>query len=360
MPAPDEVDPFQRYRVLDANLNRACEAFRVVEEIARFSLGDGHLTRQLKQLRHQLSQLFKTLQPQLLRARDTSSDVGTSISTPTETSRDDLAAVAAANFDRLGQSLRTLEEFAKLTDRQLAGHLEQIRYQTYSLEKAIVCARQGAETWRDRRLYAIVAAEPNQEQFAQTVQGLIDAGVDILQLRDQTLPDRQLLERAKTLVKLARPANVLSIINDRIDIALAALADGVHLGQEDLPLPDVRGLLSDQMLVGLSTHSLEQARAAELMGADYIGVGPTFRSATKQFANFPGLALLEQVVPDISIPCFAIGGIDTTNVKEVAATGIKRVAVCGALQDLRCAADIAASIKGALRRQIPPAPTVIR
>ena len=112
MPPPDDVDACQLDRILDANFNRAAEALRVVEEIARFSCGDAHLTRQLKQLRHQLSQLFEPLQPRLVRARDTSSDVGRTISTPTEMSRRDLAAVAAANFDRLGQSLRTLEEFA--------------------------------------------------------------------------------------------------------------------------------------------------------------------------------------------------------------------------------------------------------
>ena len=167
------------------------------------------------------------------------------------------------------------------------------------------------------------------------------AGVDVLQLRDKSLDARTLLARASLVRQITRGTGTLLIINDRADIAAACGADGVHLGQEDLPLHEARLIVGTGALIGVSTHSIEQARQAVLDGADYIGCGPTFPSATKEFDHFPGLPFLRQVAAETSLPAFAIGGITLENLPQVVDTGMKRVAVASAVwsaTDARAAA----------------------
>ena len=120
--------------------------------------------------------------------------------------------------------------------------------------------------------------------------------------------------RARLLRELTREQDVLCIVNDRADLAAMVDADGVHLGQDDMPLPDARKVVGCRALIGVSTHSLEQARQAVLEGASYLGCGPTFPSATKSFGEFPGLEFLRQVQREIRLPAFAIGGIGPDNV----------------------------------------------
>ena len=145
------------------------------------------------------------------------------------------------------------------------------------------------------------------------------------------LDDRQLLERAAALREITRAAGVLFIMNDRPDLAVLAQADGVHVGQEDVSVKAARTIVGPDGLVGVSTHSIDQARQAVLDGANYIGVGPTFPSGTKQFDQFPGLDLLRAVADEIRLPAFAIGGIGPENLSEVLQTGIGRIAVSGAV-----------------------------
>jgi thiamine-phosphate pyrophosphorylase len=152
----------------------------------------------------------------------------------------------------------------------------------------------------------------------------------VLQLRDKRLNDRELLARAQALRSLTR-GRCLLIINDRPDIAVLADADGVHVGQDELTVRDARKVVGPRGLVGVSTHTIEQARQTAAAGADYIGCGPTFPSTTKQFAEFPGVEFLRRVAGEIRIPAFAIGGITLANLDEVLAAGGTRVAVSGAI-----------------------------
>jgi thiamine-phosphate pyrophosphorylase len=170
----------------------------------------------------------------------------------------------------------------------------------------------------------------------------------VLQLRDKNLPDRQLLDRARTLRAITRGTSTLFIMNDRPDLAALSGADGVHVGQDELTVKDARRILGPDGLVGVSTHSVEQARSAVLDGADYIGVGPTFPSGTKKFAEFTGTALLRAVAPEIRLPAFAIGGIDAKNLSEVLATGFTRVAVSGAVTTANDPATAASELLGLL------------
>jgi thiamine-phosphate pyrophosphorylase len=181
------------------------------------------------------------------------------------------------------------------------------------------------------RLYVLADGGNSPDDFRQRVRQLIRAEVGAIQLRDKTLTDRELLQRARLLCEEARGAATLTLINDRPDVAVLAGADGVHLGQDDLDLRQVRRLVGPQLIVGVSAHSLRQAQQAVHEGADYLGVGPVFPSLTKQFATCPGLELLQQVHRQIHLPAFAIGGITLDHVAAVLATGIQRVAVCSAV-----------------------------
>lgn len=321
-------------RIIDVSLNRAAEGLRVVEDYARFALDDAHLTKLAKQLRHGLAQASQSLSERDLNAsRETQQDVGTTISTASEGERGDSWHVCAASLKRVEQSLRSLEEYGKLLNAEFAASLEQLRYRTYTLEKALCCTRASLQRLADARLYALIDGRESPEAFESLTGALVSARVDILQLRDKRLCDRELVARARQLVELTRNSPTLAIINDRPDIALAANADGVHLGQSELSVKDARTVLGTEKLIGVSTHNIDQARQAVLDGADYLGAGPTFPTKTKAFDAFPGLKYLRQVTAEISMPTFAIGGIDQQNLAQVCGTGVSRVAVCSALAE---------------------------
>jgi thiamine-phosphate pyrophosphorylase len=259
--------------------------------------------------------------------------VGTAISTPGEQHRADLAHVAAAAWNRVQQALRVIEECLKLVAPQAAGPVEQLRYRSYTLAKACATTAESHDLLSSARLYVLIDGGASECAFVERVQTLIEAGVDVLQLRDKKLDDRTLLSRAQLLRRVIDAADrrPLFIMNDRPDLAVLARADGVHLGQEELSVHDARQIVGPKMLVGVSTHTIEQARQAVLDGANYIGCGPIFPSGTKDFDHFPGLDLLRQVAAEIALPAFAIGGITLRNLPQVLATGFPRVAVGGAI-----------------------------
>ncbi len=354
---PPEQDRIATLRVIDAAANRAGEGLRVIEDYLRFALDDRHLTSVCKSIRHELTETLRAF-PSSLRhaARDTRGDVGTDVSLPAEQSRSDSDAVLEANFKRVEQSLRSLEEYSKIAAPLAAAAFEQLRYRVYTLERALDLTRTNLERLAEARLYVLVDGGPSAETFARRTAALVTAGVSILQLRDKTLSDRELLDRARLLCDVTRGSGTLFVMNDRPDLAVLAGADGVHVGQEELNVKDARRILGPHGLVGVSTHSLEQARAAVLDGADYIGIGPTFPSDTKQFAEFTGPELLRAVNDEIRLPAFAIGGITADNLPAVLATGVSRIAVSGAVT----AADDPAAAARQLLAKLPSYARYIR
>jgi len=330
-------------RVIDAAANRAREGLRVVEDFVRFFLDDRHLTGQCKQLRHDLAAAVGRISAEhRLAGRETQADVGTGLTTKAEEARDKPAAVLAANFTRLQEALRSLEEFGKLIDANMAAELKQLRYRSYTLQRALETTRTSVERLERARLYVLIDGRPSQQEFQRLAALLVEAGVDMIQLREKQLDDCAMLARARVLRELAAGSDTLFIVNDRPDLAALSRADGVHLGQEDLSVKDARAIVGPEPLVGVSTHSIEQARQAVLDGANYIGVGPTFPSGTKQFDRFPGVALLRAVSSEIRLPAFAIGGITHENLPEVLRSGFVRIAVGGAITD---ASDAAAATR---------------
>lgn len=178
------------------------------------------------------------------------------------------------------------------------------------------------------RLYVITGEEfhPNRSML-EVMREAIEGGANIIQLRDKKSSKKEILEKAKSLRQLTKEYNVPFIVNDHIDIALSVDADGVHLGQDDLPLVEARKLMKDK-IIGISTHSIDQARAAEKNGADYIGVGPIFPTQTKEDVVDPvTITYLKEVVEEIKIPFVPIGGIKLHNVDDVLQAGGTSVCV---------------------------------
>lgn len=319
------------FRLIDANANRAMEGLRIVEDIARFVHDDEGLTRDYKELRHRLRNLLDALGglPDRCAFRDTPQDVGTTIEIPSEYRRVSVDDLAATNSQRAQQSLRALEEACKLARPELAPDLERLRYDAYSLEARLLLRGRGE---RIRRLQActlclLMEGMESIDLFRASARAMFSAGVPMIQLRDKRLNDRQLLERAQALSALGHAHQALVIVNDRVDIAVASGADGVHLGQEDLPLPRARRLLGADRLIGISCHSVGQAGDAIAAGADYLGSGPTFPSRTKQFPELKGVPLLVEILKSTTLPVFAIGGISSDNLNGVLDAGGTRVAV---------------------------------
>jgi len=341
------------YRILDASANRAGEGLRTMEEFARFVLNDAELSSQLKSLRHELAAAISRFdRASLLSARDTEGDVGTEIRQPAEYQRSGMIGVVAAAASRTQQSLRVLEEYGKTIDPAAAAEIEQLRYRCYPL-----CATLELNLNRNQRLirlsrshlYALVDAGPSEQEFADLVRRCFEGGVDVIQLRDRSVDDRTLLARARLAAEIARGSEKLFIVNDRADLAVAADADGVHVGQDELPVGQARRIVGPQRLIGLSTHSIEQAREAVNLGADYIGCGPVFAGRTKSFEAYVGTDLLAEVASEIELPAFAIGGIETTNVDQVIEAGFRRIAVTGALRDAVDATEAARDLSERLR-----------
>lgn len=320
-------------RTIDANANRAGEALRVLEDAARFMLDDARLAGTCKKLRHTLSETVRQLGP-IVHHRDTPGDVGTRITTRSEQQRLGLIDIAQAAADRAAQAMRVIEEYAKLTDTQAAQRIEQLRYELYAAAGRIIQRLPSgrATQWRLCLLLTESACAMDWQEVATQA---IRAGVDAIQLREKNLDADELLRRANWLRETidAQPrCKTQLIINDRLDIALACAADGVHLGQHDLPLSEARRIAGQRLIIGISTTNLTEARTAIRGGADYCGLGPMFTSTTKRKPRLAGPGYVEKFIQRWPNVChLAIGGIDAENAKQIQQAGGRGVAVCATI-----------------------------
>jgi thiamine-phosphate pyrophosphorylase len=327
----DTTEQADLARVLDAGANRAREALRVLEDHARFALDDAYLTAELKRLRHDLTAALCEHAPHLLEARDTRGDVGTTLSTEAERRRASLGEVLRANAQRLQEALRSLEEFGKVQDVRLGEAVERLRYRSYQLEQALLLGTDARRRLEGARLYVLLTGATCAAALDWTIAEAAAGGAHAIQLREKGLSDRELLKRARQVRRWTQKAGLLFIVNDRPDIARLAGADGVHLGQDDLPVREARRILGPDALIGVSTHSVEQLRQAVLDGASYVGVGPTFPSSTKDFAELSGLEFVRRAAAETSLPAFVIGGVNLETIGSAVAAGARRVAVSAAV-----------------------------
>ncbi len=315
-------------RILDANFNRAGEALRVWEEYARFQLEDRNLSESIKQLRHDLTaSVPDSLRASMIYHRDSAGDVGQAIETSSEYQRAGAWDVAQANGQRASQALRAIEEYSKPCASECARQAEAIRYQVYDIERRLQMTHCAHERVGHMRLYVIITESLCKRDWYETAEAAIQGGADAIQLREKTLPDRELTLRAKKLASLCRAHNALFIMNDRPDIARLVDAHGLHLGQDDMTIADARRLLPSHMIVGMSTHTPQQVDRAIQETPDYIALGPMFATSTKPQDHIPGPALLSSAVQKTSLPLVAIGGIDIENITSITASA-PRACVC--------------------------------
>jgi thiamine-phosphate pyrophosphorylase len=337
-------------RLLDANANRAREALRVMEDYARFALDDDELCGRLKEIRHELAASTQVFIQQAILCRDTPGDVGTDNKTASELSREDIGHVVTAAGKRLGEALRCLEEFAKIDHPSTAGQIEAIRYRCYDIEQVVARTLHPHGRMEQVRLCVLITESACRRPWLEVATEAILGGADCLQLREKELDGKILLRRAVEFVQMCRRHGVVSIINDRPDVMMMAGADGVHLGQEDLPAAEVRKWVGPDKIIGVSTHHIEQARQAVRDGADYIGVGPFFKSSTKPRDFIAGAEYAKQVAAEIRIPAMAIAGITAANVDQVLESGLKAVAVASAVTGRDDVRQSAAELKSRLSR----------
>jgi len=353
-------------RILDANLNRAREGLRVVEEIARFVFDDEALQKTTKSFRHQLASLFAAypragqrlpatepaavaLDREMLidLGRDARGDVGKTSSTPREGRRVGLSDLIQANFARIEESIRVLEEYTKPILPEagetpalhaatgVSPRLKAMRFDIYSLEKDYIRMANRAVkrvALKGIGLYPILDRDAmgGADPIAVARQ-VLTPGVAMVQYRDKSSSAAEVCRVCDELRRMTSRKGVILIVNDRADIAHAVGADGVHLGQDDMPVASAREILGSKKIIGKSTHSFPQARQALKEDIDYIAVGPIFSTPTKPGAKPVGCELIVRVRAMTDKPIIAIGGITAKNLPEVLDAGADGAAVISAI-----------------------------
>ena len=318
-------------RLIDANVDRLGEGLRVLEDVARFLLDDAVLSRRLKTLRHKLRRDVRPLEQQLLASRRVKEDVGAFVKPPGEAKHEDLPALVKANSSRVQESLRVLEEFARLTDTPLrtkSAEFERCRFEVYDLEQELVAKlvrREKASLLAG--LYFVL--DLGDGDVVGVAAEAIRGGARAVQWRGKQRSRAELLKIARKLKRVCDEGKALFIVSGYLDLALAAEADGLHLDQDDLPVPEARRLLPMDKLIGCSVTTLSQARRAESQGADYIVVGPIYPTLSRGKSRLVGVDKLRRIKAAVSLPVIASGGINLGNIEEVLETGADSVAVVG-------------------------------
>ncbi|MGK7956768.1 MAG: thiamine phosphate synthase [Crocosphaera sp.] len=314
------------YRILDANLDRAREGLRVIEEWCRLGLENSDWAENCKQMRQEIAH-WHTIE--LRQARDTPNDPGTHLSHPQEEKRDNIEQLLQANLCRVQEALRVLEEYGKLYDPDMASACKKNRYQVYTLESELL-QTYPYQKLKDSALYLVTSSTEN---LFKIVESALQGGLTLVQYRKKNIDDIIRLEMAKKLCELCHKYDALFIVNDRADIALEVNADGVHLGQQDIPIALARQILGPNKIIGRSTTNPQEMAKAIAEKADYIGVGPVYATPTKPDKKPAGLDYVKYAAENSPIPWFAIGGIDEHNVSKVIESGSTQVAVVRAIME---------------------------
>jgi thiamine-phosphate pyrophosphorylase len=321
-------------RIIDASLNRIGEGLRVLEEFARFSLNDSVLTQRLKNLRHKLVRVDKTLQSHLIRGRDSAADIGADMEVPGENKERDIAGSISANARRVQESLRVMEELARDPELNLETNTyKQARFEIYTIEKELLARMLRQEKLRRMAgLYVIIdIAFLKGRNVADVAAQVIRGGATTIQLRDKERTTRDFLNSALELRHICSEHNILFIVNDSLEVTLASDADGLHIGQDDLPFDTARRLLPIDKILGCSASTIDEAKKARAEGADYLGIGAIYPTTSKDTAGTIGTDTLRDIRRAVDLPLVAIGGINQNNLKAVMKAGADAAAVISAV-----------------------------
>ena len=181
------------------------------------------------------------------------------------------------------------------------------------------------------RLYVLISSNIAKKSVKETARLVIDGGADAVQLREKTISDSKFISLAREVRDITTKRGSLLIINDRVHVVRKVNADGIHLGQQDMSALEARNIIGDEKIIGVSTHSITQARQAQKDGADYIAIGPIYSTSTKDHEPSVGIEIIHEISEAVSIPIIAIGAITLENLDGVLKAGASRIAVCSAI-----------------------------
>lgn len=340
------------YSTLDANINRSIEGIRVCEDIFRFSIKNP-LSEEFKNLRHKITGVISAIPSgALLNGRDVLNDDQKFFNTSSEMKREGIRDIFRSNIRRAIEASRVIEEFSKSIHPGIAAGFQEIRFYLYDLEKRgwLLLDKSSLMQRFGFSLYAIVdSGFVRPENMEETSRILAGSGTGIIQLRMKNVPDRDYLSIAEKISAVCRDNNVIFIVNDRVDIAILSGADGIHLGQDDIPLSMARSVSGDRLITGISVCSTAEAYAAA--DADYIAAGPVFATSSKDGSPLDGIGIetVKEICGTVARPVVAIGGISVSNAGILMEAGVSSLCVISALyKDGRISAN-AKELQGIIR-----------
>ena len=322
------AEDFRIYQIIDANLDRAREGLRVLEDWARFGLSKEKYVERIKNYRQILGKNHLEVYKQ---SRNHNEDKCKGLSHEEQINRKTSEQIISSNSGRVQEALRVIEEFSRLHNHELSKIASEIRYEIYTLEIDLLSLskyKKSKEILKENDLYFITDQKDN---LLELIEEILIAGVRIIQYRFKTGTDKDHLKEAIQIKKLCKRYNSLFIVNDRLDIALASNADGIHLGQDDFDLKTARKLLGYSKIIGISANNEIDISKALKHGCDYIGIGPVFETATKKDKKPIGVEKIKTLTKDLNIPWFAIGGIKLNNISYLKKNGFKKVALVSQL-----------------------------
>ncbi len=325
-----EAEDFRIHQIIDANLDRAREGLRVLEDWARFGLGGNDYVTKIKNFRQILGKNHLEVYKE---SRNYIEDKCKGLTHQEQIKRGTPSQIISSNSARVQEALRVIEEFSRVHNNELSNIASKIRYEIYTLEIDLLSLcklNKSGEILKENDLYVITDQRKN---LLKIIEEILNAGVKIIQHRFKTGTDKDNLQEAIQIKNLCEKYNSIFIINDRVDIALASNADGVHLGQDDLGLKTARKLLGYSKIIGISANNEIDISNALKDGCDYIGIGPVFETSTKKDKKPLGIEKIKTLTKDINIPWFAIGGVTKNNISYLKSNGFKKVALVSQLMN---------------------------
>ena len=325
-----DAEDLRKYQIIDANLDRAREGLRVLEDWARFGLGENENVKRIKNFRQILGKNHLEVYKQ---SRNFIKDECKGLTHQEQIKRDAPNQIISSNAGRVQEALRVIEEFSRQNNHELSKIAAEIRYEIYTLEIELLnlsTYKKSEEILKENDLYVIT---DQKENLLEIIESILIAGVKIIQYRFKTGTDKEHLQEAIQIKNICKRYNSLFIVNDRVDIALASNADGVHLGQDDLDLKTSRKLLGYSKIIGISANNEIDISNAVKYGCDYIGIGPVFETSTKKNKKPLGIEKIKTLTKDLNIPWFAIGGIKSNNISYLKRNGFKKVALVSQLMN---------------------------
>ena len=319
-----QLEDLRIAQIIDANLDRAREGLRVLEDWARFALGRKDLVKSFKNFRQILGKHHLTIYK---KSRNFINDTSAGLSHPEQFKRNEASTIICSNAGRVQEALRVIEEFSRDHNQDLSKISSDIRYEIYNLEIVLLEAQSNnslRKILNENDLYFITL---DSENLFEKIKNVLEGGVKIIQLRFKQGKDSDNLKFAIKVRELCNSFDALLLINDRVDIASACKADGVHLGQDDMDIKSARNILGFSKIIGISASNEWDIKKAIKDGCDYLGIGPVFATTTKKEKVPLGIDTLKSLTRDISIPWFAIGGIKEENIYLLKENNISKIAI---------------------------------